>query len=155
MGVEIERKFLVNRRQWEAAEKPEGKFYRQGYLHSDAQKTVRVRIAEDAAFLTIKGETMGLSRPEFEYPLPLADAHQLLDAFTSTQVIKTRYRIAFEGKTWEVDEFAGDNEGLILAEIELDSEDEVFMLPDWVDREVTGDPRYYNSFLANHPFTTW
>ena len=155
MGVEIERKFLVNRRQWEALEKPEGKRYRQGYLYNDAQKTIRVRIAEDAAFLTIKGETMGLSRPEFEYPLPLADAEELLDAFTSTQVIKTRYRIPFEGKIWEVDAFAGENEGLILAELELESEEEVFLLPDWIDREVTGDPRYYNSFLANQPFTTW
>ncbi len=155
MGVEIERNFLVDRQRWEALEKPEGKAYRQGYLHSDAQKTIRVRIAADTAYLTIKGETMGISRPEFEYAIPVTDAEQLLQSFTTTEVSKTRYRIPFEGHTWEVDVFSGANEGLIIAEIELDSEEDQFLLPDWIGKEVTGQPRYYNSFLATKPYTSW
>ena len=155
MALEIERKFLVNRTLWEKLLKPAGDFFRQGYLLADPQKTVRVRLANNEAFLTIKGKTQGATRPEYEYQIPQTDARELLDSFAEAELSKTRYKIMHAGKLWEIDEFTGENEGLILAEIELTSEDETFALPDWVTEEVTGQRKYYNSQLCANPYKTW
>jgi len=148
MKFEIERKFLVNHHSWEQLEKPSGDYLRQGYILNDPNKTVRVRLTGSDAFLTIKGISTGFSRPEFEYSIPQADAEQLLDNFCDSELSKTRYKIDHEGKIWEVDVFHGHNTGLILAEIELDHEDESFEIPHWVAEEVTGDVKYYNSNLS-------
>ena len=155
MGVEIERKFLVKKELWEALEKPKGNLYRQGYLLTDPNKTIRVRITDLCGYLTIKGISVGATRPEFEYEIPGNEAEQLLDNFSVSELKKIRYEILFKGKLWEVDEFLGNNQGLVVAEIELNSESEIFELPDWVDREVTGEGKYYNSNLSINPFTKW
>ncbi|MFA7361703.1 MAG: CYTH domain-containing protein [Candidatus Kapaibacterium sp.] len=155
MGKEIERKFLVNPKLWESAEKPAGVFYRQGYILAEPGKTVRVRIAGNAGFLTIKGAAEGISRDEFEYEIPLKDAEEMLDKLCGSEVVKKRYKVFYGGKLWEVDVFEGGNQGLILAEIELKSEDELFDVPEWIDKEVTGDLRYYNSYLSMYPFKGW
>ena len=154
MGKEIERKFLVNHK-WELIEKPIGQRYRQGYILNDPTKTIRVRQTEDKAFLTIKGITIGATRPEYEYEIPPDDAKELLDSFSTSELSKIRYKITFENKVWEVDEFLGDNDGLIVAEIELSSETEKFNIPDWVDKEVTNEVKYYNSNLAINPVKNW
>jgi len=147
MGIEIERKFLVRNTDWK--QNAQGVLYRQGYLSSDKQCTVRVRIAGDSAFVTIKGITTGISRLEFEYPIPLGDAVTMLDKLCAGALIeKTRYRIEHAGNIWEVDEFAGANSGLVLAEIELHDEAQAFEKPHWLGEEVSGDPRYFNSNLA-------
>lgn len=154
MAVEIERKFLVRDARWKHG--AQGVLYRQGYLSSDQRSTVRVRIAGEQAFFTIKGQTTGISRLEFEYPMPLPDAAIMLEQLCSGPLIeKTRYRVEYAGNIWEVDEFAGDNSGLILAEIELSHEAQLFDKPDWLGQEVSGDPRYFNSSLARNPFTKW
>jgi CYTH domain-containing protein len=118
-------------------------------------RTVRVRIAGDEAFLTIKGQSTGATRAEFEYPIPKLDAQQLLALCQGPIIQKIRHRVTFEGFMWEVDEFFGDNVGLVVAEIELASEDQQFPKPDWVGQEVTDDPRYFNSKLAQNPYSTW
>lgn len=155
MGIEIERKFLVNAESWKHLEKPAGIKISQGYIHNHPQKTIRVRISGTASFLTIKGITTGASRSEYEYPIPVKDAAELLDLFGDALISKTRYELLHDGKTWEVDEFHGENEGLLIAEIELGSETETITLPDWVVMEVTGDEKYYNSSLAIRPFRQW
>ncbi|CAN5446489.1 CYTH domain-containing protein [soil metagenome] len=155
MGVEIERKFLVDHEKWSKVEKPEGTHYRQGYVLNDELRTIRIRITDKHGYITFKGATNGISRAEFEYVIPLADGVQLLDSFAETEVEKVRYCIEFAGKLWEIDEFLGDNEGLIMAEIELKQEDEAFNLPPWVTAEVSDDARYYNSSLSTHPYKTW
>lgn len=155
MGIEIERKFLVKKDKWEQVVKEERSLFRQGYILSDQQKTVRVRLTDTDAFLTIKGQTVGLARPEFEYSIPKEDAQHMLDNFCISELSKIRYFIPHEGHTWEVDEFLGLNEGLIVAEIELGSEDEAFSLPDWVDKDVTDEKKYTNSNLAVKPFKSW
>ncbi len=154
MSVEIERKFLVHKELWDRLDKPLGENYKQGYITTDPSKTIRVRIAEGKAFLTLKGETKNFSRSEFEYEIPVKDAEELLKQFVGTIIEKTRYKIGFKGKTWEVDVFKGENEGLVLAEIELKSEDEKFEIPGWISKEVTGDERYYNSNLSLRPYDT-
>lgn len=153
MGREIERKFLVRDTRWKRG--AVGVPVRQGYLGTGADCVVRVRVMGDRAFLTIKGRTVGAARPEFEYPIPHADGLQLLDLCARPIIEKTRYRIEHGGLTWEVDEFHGANAGLVVAECELESEAQEIDKPAWVAEEVTGDPRYYNSNLAAHPFTTW
>lgn len=155
MGIEIERKFLVQSAGWRG--RAEGKLYRQGYLTSRPDCTVRVRIAGDQGYLTIKGATTGISRAEYEYGIPLEDAAQLLDTLCQPPLIeKTRYRIpAAQGLVWEVDEFAGENQGLIVAEIELIHAEQAIELPDWIGLEVTDDPRYLNANLSKHPFSRW
>jgi adenylate cyclase len=154
MGIEIERKFLVRDDAWRRC--AAGKDYRQGYLTVDPERTVRVRIAGEKGFLTIKGKTEGLARSEFEYPIPLAEAAFLLDQLCLRPLIeKIRYNVTFGGRTWEIDEFGGDNEGLILAEVELDSCDQSVDLPPWVGEEVTGDRRYYNASLIQNPYKGW
>jgi CYTH domain-containing protein len=154
MAIEIERKFLVKNVQWRGL--AQGYLYRQGYIPTQDYTTVRVRIIGDRGYLTIKGKNTGMSRPEFEYEIPLPDADQILTSLCQPPLIeKYRYRIEFAGKTWEVDEFLGDNQGLILAEIELSREDEIVELPDWIGEEVTGDRRYYNVNLVRHPYASW
>jgi CYTH domain-containing protein len=155
MGVEIERKFLVNKEKWNAVEKPKKNLFRQGYLLMDPNKTVRVRLTDDAAYITIKGSSTGATRKEFEYEIPQNEAGELLDNFAVSEIKKIRYKILYKGKLWEVDEFQGDNQGLIVAEIELKSETENFELPDWIAREVTGEGKYYNSNLSVNPFKKW
>ncbi|MGO4378755.1 CYTH domain-containing protein [Pseudoduganella sp. RAF53_2] len=154
MGVEIERKFLVTNEDWKQQGEPV--LLRQGYLSSNAERTVRVRIEGDKAVLTIKTKNVGASRGEWEYPLPMADAVEFLDNVCEKPIIeKYRRKIPFGGFTWEVDEFLGVNAGLVIAEIELPSENQRFDKPDWAGEDVTHDPRYYNSCLIKQPYTTW
>ncbi len=153
MGVEIERKFLVD------AEKlpvPDSSFaVEQAYLDHEKIKA-RVRITGDRAFLTLKAVGNGLTRAEFEYPIPVEDAHELLRLFApAARIEKTRRHYHYGGRLWEVDVFAGANAGLVMAEVELSAEDESFETPPWVGREVSGDPRFFNANLANHPYPEW
>jgi adenylate cyclase len=152
MGTEIERKFLVTGSDWRQAT---GTHYSQGYLNRDKERVVRVRIAGEKAFLTIKGKSVGASRAEFEYEIPVADAQQLLKLCDGPLVEKIRRVITHDGNKWEVDEFLGENAGLVVAEIELRSEDQAFTRPDWLGTEVTDDSRYYNSSLSALPFSKW
>jgi len=152
MGVEIERKFLVKKELWQALEKPEGTHYRQGYLLNSPDRVLRVRIAGEHAFITIKGAAEGITRAEYEYEIPKSDAEEMLDRFQPEGTEKIRYRIPEDnGAVWEVDEFFGANKGLVVAEIELTAEDQVFVRPEWLDQEVTSDERYANSNLALRP----
>ena len=154
MSVEIERKFLVRSDAWKAL--AQGVAMRQGYLSTHPDRTVRVRIEDEIATLTIKGRTQGFSRGEWEYDIPLADAEALLSDICERPLIeKKRTRIVHEGMVWEVDEFFGDNLGLVVAEIELESETQSFARPDWLGEEVTGDARYFNSSLLKRPYTSW
>ncbi|NLR58631.1 CYTH domain-containing protein [Chitinophaga polysaccharea] len=155
MGQEIERKFLVNAAQWQQAEKPVGERYRQGYLLLDPHKTIRVRLTPTKGFLTIKGKSTGATRAEFEYEIPMEEASALLDQFAIAELSKIRYTLTYQDKVWEIDEFLGDNAGLIVAEIELESEDESFERPAWVTEEVTTDARYYNANLTTRPYNRW
>jgi len=151
MGQEIERKFLLRSDAWRLG--ATGTRICQGYL--SRLPTVRVRTKGQSAFLTVKGQAEGIVRSEFDYPVPLEDAEAMLDLCQKPLIEKTRYEIWVAGHLWEIDEFYGDNEGLILAEIELESEGESFEQPDWLGREVTGDVRYYNARLVEHPFSVW
>lgn len=154
MGHEIERKFLVRGDAYRALGTSER--YRQGYVRTAGPATVRVRLAGERGFLTIKGPTQGLTRAEFEYPIPRDEAEALLDTLCERpQIEKLRWRIPAGAHTWEVDEFLGDNAGLVVAEIELGAEDEPFARPEWLGEEVTADPRYRNSELARRPYRTW
>ena len=155
MPKEIERKYLIDLEKWGEVSKPTGQHYRQGYLSTDPQKTIRVRLTDTTGFLTIKGISVGATRLEYEYEIPAADAKELLDNFSASELSKIRYKIKFAGKLWEVDEFLGDNAGLFVAEIELMEEGEVFELPGWVTREVTGDEKYDNANLTINPYKTW
>ena len=154
MAKEIERKFLLVGDAWRELAK--GTHYRQGYLNSTKERTVRVRTIAAKGFLTIKGITVGATRVEYEYEIPHADCTAMLDDLAEKPIIeKKRYKIPMDGFVWEVDEFFGVNEGLVVAEIELESEDQAFEKPHWVGEEVTGDPRYFNSNLVRNPYTTW
>ena len=153
MGIEIERKFLVVGEAWRQGLSPER--LSQGYLNRDKQRTVRVRIAGQQAWLTIKGESRGATRAEFEYPIPVADARQMLALADGPCIEKIRWRVSHGGMLWEIDEFLGENAGLVVAEIELESEDQAFERPDWLGEEVTADTRYFNSSLAKQPFSRW
>ncbi len=154
MGQEIERKFLLAGDGWQGL--AEGIEYRQGYLCATKERSVRVRIAGSKGFLTIKGATIGAVRSEYEYEIPLADARSLLDTLCpQPQIEKKRYTIPYSGFNWEIDEFFGLNAGLIVAEIELEAEDQVFERPAWIGKEVTGDPRYYNTALCVAPYSSW
>jgi CYTH domain-containing protein len=155
MATEIERKFLVDKMKWHAAEKTEGVLYRQGYLTNGNHPAIRVRIAGHKAFITLKGKNEGIARKEFEYEIAVDEATDMLDNFAVSEVEKVRYRIYYQDKLWEVDEFKGTNSGLILAEIELQHEKEMFTLPDWVTKEVSDDARYYNSNLSVNPYNSW
>ncbi len=154
MSREIERKYLVHGDSWRSS--GTATEIRQGYLSTVKERTVRVRVMGDAAWLTIKGITLGASRSEFEYPIPVSDAHQMLDELCEQPLIeKTRHVVEAGGMVWEIDEFSGANEGLTVAEVELEHEDQAFEIPDWIGAEVTSDPRYFNANLIDHPFSTW
>jgi len=155
MAIEIERKFLVQTQIWDLLPKPEGRQYRQGYISATPEKSVRIRSDGRQAFLTIKGAAAGASRPEYEYEIPNADALEMLALLCDHVIVKTRFEISYEGFLWEVDVFAGDNAGLIVAEVELEQEDAVVPLPPWVGKEVTGMPQYYNARLAVYPYQKW
>ena len=152
MATEIERKFLVRGDAWRQQSPTR---ICQGYLNRDKERTVRVRIAGNKAFLTIKGASKGATRSEFEYEIPLADAQQLLALCDGPVLDKNRHVLVHAGTTWEVDEFLGANAGLVVAEVELEREDQPFERPAWLGEEVTEDPRYYNSNLAAKPYSTW
>lgn len=154
MAREIERKFLVRGDSWRSGS--EGVLYRQGYLRADAACLVRVRIGNGGAFLAVKSLLSGITRLEYEYPVPLADAEEMLERLCPRPWIeKRRRRVRHAGRDWEIDEFLGDNEGLIVAEVELEREDEPLELPPWAGREVSLDPRYFNVNLARNPYRLW
>lgn len=155
MGVEIERKFLVDTHIWDKTIKDNRHFIRQGYILNTPDKTIRIRLSDDKGYITIKGRSTGASRTEFEYEIPEEDAKELLDKFCTSGTSKIRNKILYKGKLWEVDKFLEDNEGLIIAEIELKSDDETFNMPDWIAKEVTGEEKYYNANLSVHPFKNW
>jgi adenylate cyclase len=154
MGVEIERKFLLQGDAWRTLGQPV--LLRQGYLSTDPARTVRVRIEGAHGTITIKGKSTGATRGEWEYPIPADEAAELLDSLCQQPLIeKYRRRIDYRGHIWEVDEFLGANAGLVVAEIELGHETDAFDKPDWTGAEVTGDPRYYNSSLIRLPYSLW
>ena len=154
MAEEIERKFLVRGDGWRA--QASGTRFRQGFLSTDPDRTVRVRVAGARGMLTIKGRTVGARRPEYEYEIPLGDAERMLDSLCERPLIeKVRFELRAGAHLWEIDVFEGDNAGLVVAEIELESEDESFERPDWLGEEVTEDPRYFNANLVENPYRTW
>jgi adenylate cyclase len=153
MALEIERKFLLKEGAWR---NEKGTMYRQGYLNSAKERTVRVRIVDDQGYLTIKGISRGAVRVEYEYEIPLAEAKAMLDDLCEKPLIeKMRYKIAINGLVWEADEFFGENLGLLMAEVELEREDQSFATPEWIGEEVTDDPKYYNANLIHHPYSKW
>lgn len=155
MAIEIERKFTVANDAWKTKVRAQS-YYKQGYLSSDPACSVRVRIADDHAFLNIKSATLGVRRSEFEYPIPRPDAEEMLANLCRGPLIeKTRYFVEHAGKTWEIDVFEGDNKGLVVAEIELNDADEVFEIPSWAGEDVSHDPRYYNVSLVTRPYKDW
>ena len=170
MATEIERKFLLVDTRWQS-EADAGVLMRQGYLNGAAsthdasdheasdypvKASVRVRIAGQQANINIKSATIGITRQEYEYPIPLGDANEMLDALADGPFIeKTRYHVTYGAHTWEIDVFTGDNQGLVVAEIEQSAADEVFKRPDWLGEEVSDDPRYYNVCLVKHPYKNW
>jgi CYTH domain-containing protein len=153
--IEIERKFLLVGEGWKGCVEGSGKRLAQGYLCTDASRSVRVRIAGDDATLTVKGSREGIVRSEFQYPIPVADAEKLLALCELPLIDKTRHIARFGGMRWEIDIFHGENEGLRVAEVELEHPDQAVELPDWVGEEVSEDARYYNSCLVRKPYTTW
>jgi CYTH domain-containing protein len=154
MATEVERKYLVDTELWRPL--GTGVLYRQGYLSSIKERVVRVRIVGEFGFLTVKGITSGISRLEFEYPIPREDAVIILDKLCERPLIeKTRHREVFAERTWEIDVFHGDNEGLVVAEIEVASPTDAIALPPWAGTEVSNDPRYFNSNLVAHPYKGW
>jgi len=154
LAKEIERKFLVTSKDF--LHNLEPTFYQQGYIPTCDNTTVRLRVIGDKAFLTIKGENQGITRLEFEYEIPLEDAKQMMNAVCSKPMIeKFRYICQVGNTRWEVDRFVGDNDGLVVAEVELNSESQEFDHPDWLGREVSGDAKYYNSQLVKHPYSKW
>ena len=153
MGQEIERKFLVIGDAWRT---DNGIHIRQGYLHSNVNGTVRVRTKGKRAYLTVKGGLIGITRMEFEYEIPLEDANDILDKLCQKPLIeKIRHEIHMDGFTWEIDEFLGENVGLVVAEIELEDEHQEFPRPDWLGKEVSQDARYLNANLVKNPFLKW
>jgi CYTH domain-containing protein len=154
MAKEVERKYLIANPGWKRD--AVGVAYRQGYLSTVKERTVRVRTIGEKGFLTIKGITVGVSRSEFEYEIPAADANAMLDELCERPLIeKNRYKIPFGGLTWEIDEFLGENVGLVVVEVELHDDRQTVELPPWVGAEVSGDPRYFNSNLIKNPYTQW
>jgi CYTH domain-containing protein len=152
MAKEIERKFLLKGGFWPRETVMR---CRQGFLNSFKERTVRVRTIGDKGYLTVKGIAVGASRMEFEYEIPYQDAITLLDICEKPLIEKNRYSVKEGDLIWEIDEFFGENQGLIIAEVELESEDQEFPKPDWVGEEVTGDPRYFNANLIKNPYTKW
>ncbi|MBT5926910.1 MAG: CYTH domain-containing protein [Verrucomicrobia bacterium] len=155
MGTEIERKFLVDPNgSWRLSEKK--RVCQQGYISTKAACSMRVRLMGDRGFLTMKTKREGIQRDEFEYEIPVQDAEYMLSHYCDPSIVqKTRHYLHFEGMLWEIDVFEGNNAGLILAEVELESVDQEISLPDWVTKEVSGDHRYFNAMLAKFPFKDW
>ncbi len=153
MPIEIERKFLVQDNSWKKDKT--GIYFCQGYLCSQPERTVRIRVTADNAWLTIKGAATGLARPEFEYAIPVAEAKEILALCPPCIIEKIRYRFLENDMYWEVDEFLGANSGLTLAEVELEREDQKIFLPTWIGKEVSQDVRYTNAWLAKHPYQDW
>ncbi len=154
MGVEIERKFLVDQTLWQP--KGQGVLCRQGYLSAVKERVVRVRVVGHEAFLTVKGISRGITRLEYEYPIPRADAEQMLEQLCEKPLIeKTRHAEDWHGRTWEIDVFHGENAGLVMAEVEIEHADAAVALPAWATAEVSSDPRYFNSSLIANPYTRW
>ena len=154
MALEIERKFLINDDSWRTGV-TESIDIRQGYLNSDKERTVRVRIAGEKGFLTIKGKSENLTRKEFEYDIPRDEALELLALCKKPIIEKVRHLYPADGLTWEIDVFRGENEGLVVAEVELSDPDQEVGLPLWIGKEVSGDPKYFNAALISQPFSTW
>ena len=152
--VEIERKFLVKNQDWEKLI-VEKRSIQQGYLNTDKSCNVRVRIMNAAAFITIKGKRINTARPEFEYEIPLNDAESILKLSKNSIIKKTRYTVNHKGQIWEIDQFEGDNQGLVIAEIELKQKDEAISLPNWIGTEISNDDRFYNLSLSVNPFKNW
>ncbi len=155
MAIETEFKFLVQKDLWNQVIPNKSLDIRQGYLYSDESKTVRVRTKGEKGYLTIKGKTSGASRPEYEYEIPFTEAIELLNLFCPERIEKTRHEVLFAGNKWEVDVFQGANEGLIVAELEVESETDAFEKPNWIGENVTDDTRYANSNLIKNPFVNW
>lgn len=156
MAIEIERKFWIKNKNWKVSVNAhKGTIIKQGYLSTDKERTVRARIYGTKGFLTIKGKSVGMTRAEFEYEVPVDDVSALLKLCHQPIIEKVRYKIHLDNVIWEVDEFEGVNEGLILVEVELESEEQKINIPTWAGEEVTGDIRFYNSSLVNTPFTKW
>ncbi|MCU7916207.1 MAG: CYTH domain-containing protein [Candidatus Thiodiazotropha sp. (ex Gloverina cf. vestifex)] len=155
MGLEIERKFLVINELWKSHVESESQL-KQGYLATQNNATIRVRIAENQAMLNIKGVTTGIRRSEYEYEIPLQDAQEMLDNLTEDSIIdKVRYQVRCGNHIWDLDVFHGENKGLIIAEVELSTEDEGFIIPEWAGLEVSGDIKYYNASLVRKPYRYW
>lgn len=154
MGKEIEKKFLIVNDDWRHLGK--GEPYCQGYLNAEKGRTVRVRTINNRGILTIKGPSVGAARLEYEYDIPIEEAREMLNELCHKPLIeKTRYKIPYAGFTWEIDEFTGENEGLVFSEIELEYEGQQFERPSWVGKEVTDDSRYYNANLIKNPYSNW
>ncbi len=154
MGKEIERKFLVLNDGYKKQSK--AVLYKQGFLSTQKERVVRVRVAGDKAFLTVKGITRSISRSEFEYEIPFEDAETMLNELCEKPlIIKYRYKIPMGDFVWEVDEFLEENKGLVIAEIELEQEGQNYPIPEWLGKEVTKDPKYYNSNLVKNPYSNW
>ena len=154
MAIEIERKYLIDLEKIGLLEN--GNKIKQGYITTNKDAVVRVRVKNDKGYLTIKGSNIGVSRLEFEYEIPLLEANEMLDKLCQKPIIdKIRYIINYEKHIWEVDVFYGDNEGLVIAEVELEDENEYINLPLWIKEEVTGDIKYYNSNLMKYPYNQW
>jgi len=155
MAQEIERKYLVVNDDWKQ-QVSRSDYYRQGYLSGSEKSSIRVRIANDRAWLNIKSATLGIQRTEYDYEIPVADATDMAERFCQGAIIeKTRYFVPYDNHLWEIDVFEGANQGLVVAEIELSHEDETFAVPEWIGAEVSDDPRYYNVCLVDHPFCEW
>lgn len=155
MGIEIERKYLITNESWQE-HADEGINIVQGYMGSNAKSSIRIRINGDSANLNIKSKTIGIQRSEYDYAIPLDEAKEMLENLCDKPYVeKTRYHVDYKGHEWEIDVFAGENAGLIVAEIELSSTQEHFELPEWLGDEVSDDPRYYNICLVTHPYKTW
>jgi len=154
MAREIERKFLVSSKSYRHLAEPV--YYRQGYLSTDKERIVRVRIEGDKAYLTVKGATNGITRIEYEYEIPMAEAEQMLEELCRKPIIeKDRYKIENDGMVWEVDEFHGLNEGLVVAEVHLNREDQELSKPEWIGEEVSHEPKYFSSSLVQNPYSKW
>ena len=154
MGLEIEKKFLIKNDNWKQFVSEE-KEITQGYLNANPNRTVRIRIAGKQGFLTIKSKSKGCVRSEFEYEIPIEDATELIELCEKPILSKTRFIVKFENHTWEIDVFEKENKGLVVAEIELSKEDEFFLTPDWIGKEVTEETKYYNSQLIENPYSEW
>lgn len=155
MAIEIEHKYLVIQEIWAAVTPERSTAVQQAYLLNEPEKTIRVRLIGEEGYLTIKGKTEGASRTEYEYGIPYEDARDLIARFGQSRIEKVRHYVQIGGKTWEVDEFGGDNAGLMVAEIELEDESEAYTLPDWAGEQVTHDARYLNANLIKHPYSRW